>query len=158
LASCINFDGICEFYEWVIFVISRSPYNTPNLTSVIPAEAGTHKKLEQPEISKVETQDMDPGQPALEDSLVASGMTKKIILALSCGYLIFLLIALPIQTYQLYFVTAANSSENYEAFRGDLTVVSEYLKQYGHRETTYLILDKFSDKELGAIMERFKNL
>jgi hypothetical protein len=83
----------------------------------------------------------DPGHfPKAENS----GMTEKIVRGLSFLYIAFLLIALPVQTYQLYFVTAANSSENYEAFRGDLTVVSEYLKQYGHRETTYLILDKFS--------------
>lgn len=53
-------------------------------------------------------------------------------------------IALPVQTYANYFVYAANSPENFYAFRSDLTVVSDYLKQHGSRDNTYLVLDKFS--------------
>ncbi len=53
-------------------------------------------------------------------------------------------LAIILQTYFLYFVYAANSPENFYAFRSDLTVVSEYLKANGHKGTTYLILDKFS--------------
>jgi hypothetical protein len=48
------------------------------------------------------------------------------------------------QTYFAYFVYAANSSENYHAFRSDLSVVSEYLKNHGNKNNTYLVLDKFS--------------
>lgn len=53
-------------------------------------------------------------------------------------------VALILQTYFLYFVYAANSPENFYAFRSDLTPVSEYLKEYGNKTNTYLILDKFS--------------
>ncbi len=53
-------------------------------------------------------------------------------------------LALPIQSYANYFIFAGNSPENFYAFRSDLTVVSEYLKQFGNRQTTYLILDTFS--------------
>ena len=52
--------------------------------------------------------------------------------------------ALLAQPYYLYFVRAANSPENFYAFRSDLTVVSDYLKQHGNKAHTYLILDKFS--------------
>lgn len=48
------------------------------------------------------------------------------------------------QTYFAYFVYAANSPENYHAFRSDLSVVSEYLKDRGNKNNTYLVLDKFS--------------
>ncbi len=47
-------------------------------------------------------------------------------------------------SYVLYFVKAANSPENFYAFRSDLTVVSDYLKVFGNKNNTYLILDKFS--------------
>lgn len=53
-------------------------------------------------------------------------------------------IALPIQAYANYFIYAANSPENFYAFRSDLTVVSDYLKQHGSKDNTYLVLDKFS--------------
>lgn len=53
-------------------------------------------------------------------------------------------LALPIQAYANYFIFAANSAENFYAFRSDLTVVSEYLKEHGSRSNTYLVLDKFS--------------
>lgn len=52
--------------------------------------------------------------------------------------------ALILQTYFLYFVLAANSPENFYAFRSDLTPVSEYLKTNGDKSNTYLVLDKFS--------------
>lgn len=65
---------------------------------------------------------------------------KNLLLTTYC----LLLLGLPFQTYQLYFVRAQNSPEYYEAFRGDLTVVSDYLNKNGDRNTTYLILDKFS--------------
>ena len=48
------------------------------------------------------------------------------------------------QAYANYFIYAANSPENFYAFRSDLTVVSDYLKQHGSRDNTYLVLDKFS--------------
>lgn len=54
------------------------------------------------------------------------------------------LAVLPIQTYNLYFVKAYNNPENFYAFRSDLTVVSDYLKQHGNRATTYLVVDTFS--------------
>lgn len=52
--------------------------------------------------------------------------------------------ALILQTWLLYFVYAANSPENFYAFRSDLTPVSEFLKEKGDKTNTYLILDKFS--------------
>lgn len=58
--------------------------------------------------------------------------------------LVLFLIGLPVQTYANYFILAANSPENFYAFRSDLTTVSQYLKEYGNRNTTYLVLDKFS--------------
>jgi 4-amino-4-deoxy-L-arabinose transferase-like glycosyltransferase len=54
------------------------------------------------------------------------------------------IVALILQTYFVYFVYAANSPENFYAFRSDLTVVSEYLKTEGNKNNTYLVLDKFS--------------
>lgn len=58
-------------------------------------------------------------------------------------------VALTSQTYIIYFVSAYNNSENFYAFRSDLTVVSEYLndsakKGLATEQNTYLILDKFS--------------
>jgi hypothetical protein len=53
-------------------------------------------------------------------------------------------VALVSQTYILYFVYAANSPENFYSFRSDLTVVSNYLNEFGDKNNTYLILDKFS--------------
>lgn len=52
--------------------------------------------------------------------------------------------AIILQTYFLYFITAANSPENFYSFRSDLTPVSEYLKANGRKASTYLVLDKFS--------------
>ena len=52
--------------------------------------------------------------------------------------------ALVIQTYSLYFVYAANSPENFFYFRSDLTEVSQYLVNRCKKDTTYLVLDKFS--------------
>ena len=52
--------------------------------------------------------------------------------------------ALILQAYFLYFIYAANSPENFFAFRSDLTPVSEYLKEKGDKTNTYLVLDKFS--------------
>jgi 4-amino-4-deoxy-L-arabinose transferase-like glycosyltransferase len=52
--------------------------------------------------------------------------------------------ALISQTYVLYFVYAANSPENYYAFRSDLTPVNEYLINRCMKDSTYLVLDKFS--------------
>jgi hypothetical protein len=46
--------------------------------------------------------------------------------------------------YYWYFGYAANSPENYYAFRSDLTAVSDFLKTYGSKNSTYLVLDKFS--------------
>lgn len=57
---------------------------------------------------------------------------------------IAILLALPIQTYALYFIGAYNDPANFYSFRSDLTVVSDYLNHYGNRNATYLILDKFS--------------
>lgn len=54
------------------------------------------------------------------------------------------LLALPMETYALYFGVAANSPENFYAFRSDLTAVSKYLNEHGKRDSTYLVLDKFS--------------
>ncbi len=54
------------------------------------------------------------------------------------------IVALILQAYFLYFVYAANSPENFYAFRSDLTPVSQYLKENGTKTDTYLILDKFS--------------
>lgn len=53
-------------------------------------------------------------------------------------------IAMVLQTYFAYFVYAANSPENYYAFRSDLTVVAQYLKDRCRKDATYLVLDKFS--------------
>lgn len=57
---------------------------------------------------------------------------------------VLFLVGLPLQTYAQYFILAANSPENFYAFRSDLTAVSDYLRAYGNRNTTYLVLDKFS--------------
>lgn len=52
--------------------------------------------------------------------------------------------ALISQTYILYFVVAYNDPSNFYWFRSDLTPVSQYLNDYGNKQNTYLILDKFS--------------
>lgn len=57
--------------------------------------------------------------------------------------------ALIFESYALYFVKAANSPENYYAFRSDLTVVSNHLNTLratgqANKSNTYLVLDKFS--------------
>lgn len=52
--------------------------------------------------------------------------------------------SLVLQTHLLYFGYAYNSPENFYAFRSDLTPVSDYLKQYGDKKNTYLVLDTFS--------------
>ncbi len=57
---------------------------------------------------------------------------------------IVFIVALIAQTYILYFMYAANSPENFYAFRSDLTPISQYLNEKGSRDNTYLILDKFS--------------
>lgn len=54
------------------------------------------------------------------------------------------IVALILQPFILYFILAANSPENFYAFRSDLTVVSNYLNNYGDKSNTYLVLDKFS--------------
>lgn len=74
---------------------------------------------------------------------IAEWKQKLILGAIGVMYAAFVL-ALVSQTYILYFVQAYNSPENYYAFRSDLTPVSEYLKSYGDKSNTYLILDKFS--------------
>ncbi len=48
--------------------------------------------------------------------------------------------------YTQYFVYAKNSSENYYAFRGDLSVVSDYLNANPDKEHNYLVLDLFSEQ------------
>lgn len=53
-------------------------------------------------------------------------------------------LALILESYFYYFVYAANSPENFYAFRSDLTVVSKYLIDRCQKDQTYLILDKFS--------------
>jgi len=53
-------------------------------------------------------------------------------------------IGIPLETYANYFVIAYNDPANFYSFRSDLTIVSEYLKTYGNKKTTYLVLDKFS--------------
>ncbi|MBL8030075.1 MAG: hypothetical protein JNN11_02405 [Candidatus Doudnabacteria bacterium] len=52
--------------------------------------------------------------------------------------------ALILQSYIGYFVYAYNSPENFYAFRSDLTTVSDYLKIRCLKDSTYLVLDKFS--------------
>ncbi len=52
--------------------------------------------------------------------------------------------AIILQSFIAYFVYAYNSPENFYAFRSDLTVVSNYLKQHCDKTHTYLVLDKFS--------------
>lgn len=56
----------------------------------------------------------------------------------------FVLVALVVQTYYLYFVKAYSSPENAYAFRSDLTVVNRYLTDRCRPQATYLVLDKFS--------------
>lgn len=56
----------------------------------------------------------------------------------------FVLVALVVQTYYLYFVKAYGSPENAYAFRSDLTVVDRYLTDRCRPNATYLVLDKFS--------------
>ncbi len=52
--------------------------------------------------------------------------------------------ALVSQTYILYFVSAYNDPSNFYYFRSDLTTVTKYLREYGDKQSTYLVLDKFS--------------
>ncbi|QQS22623.1 phospholipid carrier-dependent glycosyltransferase [bacterium] len=74
---------------------------------------------------------------------ISAWKQKLILSAVGVMYAAFVL-ALVSQTYIHYFVKAYNSPENFYAFRSDLTPVSEYLKSYGSKDDTYLILDKFS--------------
>lgn len=74
---------------------------------------------------------------------IAAWKQKLILGAVGVMYAAFV-VAIVSQTYILYFVQAYNSPENYYAFRSDLTPVSEYLKSYGDKSNTYLVLDKFS--------------
>jgi hypothetical protein len=53
-------------------------------------------------------------------------------------------LALIIQSYAGYFIYAANSPEQAYAFRSDLTPVSKYLIERCQKQSTYLVLDKFS--------------
>ena len=52
--------------------------------------------------------------------------------------------ALIVQCYLGYFVYAANSPEQAYYFRSDLTPVSDYLIKRCKKDSTYLVLDKFS--------------
>lgn len=73
-----------------------------------------------------------------------SEMQKK-ILNFAFGFkTVAFIIALILHGFILYFIWGANSPENYFAFRSDLTTVSKYLNEYGDKENTYLVLDKFS--------------
>jgi hypothetical protein len=54
------------------------------------------------------------------------------------------MLALPIQTYALYFIGAYNDPAEFYSFRSDLTNVSNWLLAYGNKSNTYLVLDKFS--------------
>lgn len=54
------------------------------------------------------------------------------------------MLALPIQTYALYFIGAYNDPAEFYSFRSDLTNVSNWLLAYGDKSNTYLVLDKFS--------------
>ncbi len=69
-----------------------------------------------------------------------SGASRFILPAVAAAFLS----AAVYQTYNLYFVGAANSPEYAYAFRSDLTPVSRYLTARCRREETYLVLDKFS--------------
>jgi hypothetical protein len=76
--------------------------------------------------------------------LETAGLRRKLIYyALRAAAVCFVL-ALTLQSYLWYFVFAANSPENYYAFRSDLTTVSNYLNEHGNKNNTYLVLDKFS--------------
>jgi 4-amino-4-deoxy-L-arabinose transferase-like glycosyltransferase len=57
---------------------------------------------------------------------------------------VLFVVALFLQAYYLYFIYAANSPENFYYFRSDLTPVSQYLVKHCEKNSTYLILDKFS--------------
>lgn len=57
---------------------------------------------------------------------------------------VLFVLALTLQSYFLYFVYAANSPENFYSFRSDLTPVSQYLITRCKKNSTYLVLDKFS--------------
>lgn len=48
------------------------------------------------------------------------------------------------QAYVLYFVYAYNEPSNFYYFRSDLASVSKYLNERGSKNSTYLVLDKFS--------------
>ena len=52
--------------------------------------------------------------------------------------------AIPAETFANYFVKAYNDPSNFYYFRSDLTTVSDYLKEFGNKKSTYLVLDKFS--------------
>jgi 4-amino-4-deoxy-L-arabinose transferase-like glycosyltransferase len=51
--------------------------------------------------------------------------------------------AILVYNFALYFGVALGSEDNYEAFRGDLTVVSDYLNQRNSKAHTYLSLDSY---------------
>jgi 4-amino-4-deoxy-L-arabinose transferase-like glycosyltransferase len=73
--------------------------------------------------------------PSWQQKLLSAAFTIKTIAFIA---------ALILQAYILYFIGAANSPENYHAFRSDLTVVSHYLNEQGSRENTYLVIDGFN--------------
>jgi hypothetical protein len=69
---------------------------------------------------------------------------QKFIIFLKTLLIASFITALTAQAYILYFIKIANNPEYAYAFRSDLTVVAEYLNEFGEKENTYLILDKFS--------------
>ncbi|MDQ3018296.1 MAG: hypothetical protein M3Q64_00260, partial [bacterium] len=73
-----------------------------------------------------------------------SDWKKKLITQARYALVIVFVAAIVSQTYILYFIYAANSPENFYAFRSDLTPVSEYIKANGDKSNTYLVVDKFS--------------
>lgn len=76
--------------------------------------------------------------------LETSGWRRRLIYYFLRLAAVAFVLALTLQTYLTYFVYAANSPENFYAFRADLTVVSNYLIEHGNKDNTYLVVDKFS--------------
>lgn len=78
---------------------------------------------------------VEPAFPLFK--LQAVTVAFKVLVASFCATLV-------LQAYTAYFVYAANSPENFYAFRSDLTHVSQYLIDRCQKDSTYLVLDKFS--------------
>jgi len=64
------------------------------------------------------------------------------------------LATLAFTAYTSYFVYAKNSSDNYYAFRGDLSIVADYINANPDRTHNYLVLDLFSEQTVQFLTDK----